>query len=273
MSAETMASRGARRSLKVYFALFLLYLYLPTALLVLFAFNSSPVPQFPLSGLTLHWFSAAWHTTSLRQAILNSLLVAAGTSVIATTLALLAAYPLARGRFRGRAAISAFTLVPLVVPPVVLGGGLLIFLTRGPLHMDTSLLAVLIGHVVITFPYAILLLVPRLAAIDRRLEEAAQDLGASTPYILRRIVLPLVAPSILAAMLTAFVLSLDEYAVASFVVGGSPTYPVYLYSQLRFAERLPLVIAVAAVLVVATSVVIALAEILRRRGDRRMATL
>jgi spermidine/putrescine transport system permease protein len=271
VSVETMTSRGARRSLKFYFALFLIYLYLPTALLLLFAFNDSPLPQFPIPGLTLHWFSDAWNTGSLRQAIFNSVLVAFGTSIISTILALLAAYPLARGRFRGRAVISAFTLVPLVVPPVVLGGGLLIFLTRGPLHMETSLLAVLLGHVVLTFPYAMLLLVPRLAAIDRRLEEAAQDLGASSAYTLRRVVFPLMAPSIVAAMLTAFVLSLDEYAVASFVVGGSPTYPVYLYSQLRFAERLPLVIAVAAVLIVITTVVIVLAEIARRRGDRRMA--
>jgi spermidine/putrescine transport system permease protein len=271
MSDDTMVSRGARRSLKVYFALFLVYLYLPTALLLIFAFNDSPLPQFPITGLTLHWFSDAWNNGSLRTAMLNSLMVAGGTSIVATTLALLAAYPISRGRFRGRALVSAFTLVPLVVPPVVLGGGLLIFLTRGPLHMEPSLFAVLLGHVVITFPYAILLLVPRLAAIDSRLEEAARDLGASPLYTMRRVILPLLGPSIMAAVLTSFVLSLDEYAVSSFVVGGSPTYPVYLYSQLRFAERLPLVIAVAAVLVVITTAVIVLAEVIRRRGDRRLS--
>jgi spermidine/putrescine transport system permease protein len=255
-----MVSRRAKRGLKVYFGLFLVYLYLPTLLLVLFAFNSGTLPQFPLSGFTLHWFSAAWNTPALRTAIGNSLLVAAGTS-----------YPLARGRFRGRAAVSAFALVPLVVPYVVLGGALLIFVTRGPIHIGTSLTAVLIGHVIITFPYTLLLLVPRIAAIDRRLEEAARDLGASSATTLRRIVLPLTAPAILAAALTAFVLSLDEYAVASFVIGNSPTYPVYLFSQLRFAERLPLVIAVAAFLVAVTTIVVIAAELIRRRGDRRLA--
>ena len=266
-----MVSRRAKRGLKVYFGLFLVYLYLPTLLLVLFAFNSGTLPQFPLSGFTLHWFSAAWNTPALRTAIGNSLLVAAGTSVLATALGLLTAYPLARGRFRGRAAVSAFALVPLVVPYVVLGGALLIFVTRGPIHIGTSLTAVLIGHVIITFPYTLLLLVPRIAAIDRRLEEAARDLGASSATTLRRIVLPLTAPAILAAALTAFVLSLDEYAVASFVIGNSPTYPVYLFSQLRFAERLPLVIAVAAFLVAVTTVVVVAAELIRRRGDRRIA--
>ena len=129
----------------------------------------------------------------------------------------------------------------------------------------------LIGHVIITFPYTLLLLVPRIAAIDRRLEEAARDLGASSATTLRRIVLPLTAPAILAAALTAFVLSLDEYAVADFVIGNSPTYPVYLFSQLRFAERLPLVIAVAAFLVAVTTIVVIAAELIRRRGDRRIA--
>jgi spermidine/putrescine transport system permease protein len=269
--SDVMVSRRTKRSLRVYFGLFLVYLYLPTALLVLFAFNSGTLPQFPLQGFTLHWFADAWNTTSLRQAIINSLLVAAGTSVVATTLGTLTAYPLARRRFRGRSAVSALALVPLVVPAVVLGGALLIFVTRGPIHIGTSLGAVLIGHVIITFPYTLLLLIPRISAIDRRLEEAAQDLGASGWYIQRTIMLPLLAPALFAAALTAFVLSLDEYAVASFVVGNSPTYPVYLYSQLRFAERLPLVIAVAAFLVAVTSVVVVLAEVLRRRGDRRMA--
>jgi spermidine/putrescine transport system permease protein len=270
MKDETMISRRARRGLRAYFFLFLIYLYLPTALLMLFAFNSGTLPQFPLEGFTLHWFSDAWNTPALRSAIVNSILVAAGTSVAATALGLATAYPLARGRFPGRTAVSALALVPLVVPYVVLGAALLIFVTRGPLQIGTSLTAVLIGHVVITFPYTILLLVPRIASIDRRLEEAAYDLGASTLYTFRRVVLPLVAPALLASLLTAFVLSLDEYAVASFVIGGEPTYPVYLFSQLRFAERLPLVIAVAAFMVAVTTLIVIVAEIVRRRGDRRM---
>jgi spermidine/putrescine transport system permease protein len=271
MKGDVMVSRRAKRGLRVYFVLFLVYLYLPTALLLLFAFNKGTLPQFPLQGFTLHWFADAWNTDALRTAIGNSLWVAAVTSVLATTLGALTAYPLARRRFRGRAIVSAVTLVPLVVPAVVLGGALLIFITRGPIRIGTSLTAVIIGHVIITFPYTLLLLVPRISSIDRRLEEAAQDLGAGWWFIQRTITLPLIAPALLAAALTAFVLSLDEYAVASFVVGHNPTYPVYLFSQLRFAERLPLVIAVAAFLIVVTTLVVVAAEVVRRRGDRRLA--
>jgi spermidine/putrescine transport system permease protein len=273
MSSDVSVSRGARRTLKGYFFLFLIYLYLPTVVLVVFAFNSGTLPQFPVQGLTLHWFSAAWSTPALRTAILDSIGVAAVTSVLATALGLLASYAIARGRFRGRSVVSALVLVPLVVPPVVLGAALLIFVTRGPIQIGPSLLAVLLGHIVLTFPYTVLLLVPRISAIDGRLEEAARDLGASPAYSFRRVVLPLILPSILGSLLTAFVLSLDEYAVASFTVGAEPTYPVYLYSQLRFSERLPLVIAVAAVMVAITSVLIIAAEVVRRRGDRRMAAL
>ena len=233
-----MVSRRGRRGLRVYFALFLVYLYLPTVLLVLFAFNSGTLPQFPLSGFTLHWFSAAWNTPALRSAIGNSLLVAAGTSVLATALGLLTAYPLARGRFRGRSVVSAFALVPLVVPYVVLGGALLIFVTRGPIRIGTSLTAVLIGHVIITFPYTLLLLVPRIAAIDRRLEEAARDIGASSALTLRRIVLPLTAPAIVATGLILLAFAWNDYMfAASLLALKMNTLPVLTSGWNRVARE------------------------------------
>jgi ABC-type spermidine/putrescine transport system permease subunit II len=109
MRQDAMISRRGRRGLWVYFALFLIYLYLPTLLLVLFAFNSGTLPQFPLSGFTLHWFSAAWHTPALRSAIGNSLLVAAGTSLVATTLDPVARACVARVDVRGAARPATLT--------------------------------------------------------------------------------------------------------------------------------------------------------------------
>jgi spermidine/putrescine transport system permease protein len=265
-----MVSSAIRRMLRGYFALFLVFLYLPTALLILFSFNKGTLPQFPLSGLTLHWFSRAWNTSGLRVAFGHSLLVAAGTSICATTLGVLTAYPLARTRFRGRTAVSVLVLLPLVMPYVVLGVSLLIFVTKGPISIGPSLFAVLLGHLVLSFPYTILLLLPRLSSIDRRLEEAAQDLGASRLYTFRRVIFPLISPAIMASLLTAFAISIDEYAVASFLAGDQTTYPIFLYSQLRFAQRLPLVIAVATVMIFLTTLVVLIAEIVRRRGDRRL---
>jgi spermidine/putrescine transport system permease protein len=269
-TSDVMASAGARRGLATFFVAFLVVLYLPSGLLILFSFNSGELPQFPLQGFTTHWFVDAWNTEALRTAFANSVKVAVGTSLVATALGLVTSQALARGSFRGRSLVSGFVLMPLVVPYIVLGVSLLILFSKGPIGIKTGLVAVTFGHAVVTFPYTILLLLPRLASIDRSLDEAARDLGASPLYAFRRITLPLVTPALFAAFMISFVLSIDEFAIASFLVGNTTTYPVYLFSQLRFASRLPLVVAVATVMIIFTFVVVVAAEVIRRRGDRRL---
>jgi spermidine/putrescine transport system permease protein len=134
-------------------------------------------------------------------------------------------------------------------------------------------MTVVIGHIVITVPYTILVLVPRLDQIEVSLEEAAYDLGASRLRTFRSIVLPLILPAIVAAFLIAFTTSFDEYAVASFVVGTQPTFPIYLYAALRFPSQLPQVIAVAVVVMIVSLIVVLTAEIGRRIAERRLGTL
>jgi len=147
---------------------------------------------------------------------------------------MLASIALVRRSFRGKAPVSALLLSPLVIPYVVLGISLLLlFHTIG---IPRSLLTVIIGHIVISLPYAILVLMPRLQQIDSSLEEAAYDLGASRLRTFRSITLPLILPAVVSAYLIAFTTSFDEYAVASFVVGTRVTFPIYLYSALRFPE-------------------------------------
>jgi len=97
--------------------------------------------------------------------------------------------------------------------------------------------AVLIGHIVIALPFCVLLLLPRIASIDKRLEEAAHDLGASGPTTFRRVVLPLILPALLASLIVAFVISIDEVVIASFLIQDQATYPVYLYSGLRLSGQ------------------------------------
>lgn len=161
-------------------------------------------------------------------------------------------------------------LVPMVVPPIVVAVALLMLFRKGPVAVDLSLWTVIAGHVVISLPYAVLLLVPRIAGIDRRLEEAARDLGASGVTTFRRVILPLITPAILSSLLIALVVSIDEYAIASFLSANSETYPVYLFGQIRQAEHLPPMIPVATVMLALSFVVVVLAEVMRRRGDRRL---
>ena len=268
--ATVAVSKRGRRALTGYFAFFLFVLYLPSAILLIFSFNDNTIPVFPLQGFTTRWYSDAWHDDSLRAAFLRSLKVAGLTSVLATAIGVLAAYALTRRRFRGSNGLTAFMLVPMVVPPIVIAVALLMLFRKGPVQVDLSLWTVIAGHVVISLPYALLLLIPRIAGIDRRLEEAARDLGASGLTTFRRIIFPLITPAILSSLLIAFVISIDEYAIASFLSANSETYPVYLFGQIRQAEHLPPMIPVASVMLLLSFCVVVLAEVMRRRGDRRL---
>jgi spermidine/putrescine transport system permease protein len=269
---SVMASRRGHGLLRGWFVFFLLFLYLPTALLILFSFNDAEAPQFPIEGLTLRWYEDSWNTPAIRDSVRNSVVVALGTSIIATSLGVASSYALARRRFRGRNAVFAILVLPLVVPYIVLGIALLTLFLRGPVDISLSLWTVLAGHIVVALPFTILLLVPRIAAVDRRLEEAAQDLGASGLYTFRRVMLPLIFPAILSSFLIAFVVSIDEVVIASFVVGDQVTYPIYLFSGLRFSDRVMLLIPVGSVMIVVSFALVLLAEIIRRRGDRLAKT-
>jgi spermidine/putrescine transport system permease protein len=268
---DVALSKNGARLLRVFFAFVVVFLYAPILILLIFSFNNSEVPTFPLSGFTLHWYREFISNSDLRGALETSAIIAALSSVGAVVLGTLASIALVRRRFRGRAPVSALLLSPLVIPYVVFGISLLLlFHTLG---IPRSILTVVIGHIVISLPYAILVLMPRLQQIDSSLEEAAYDLGAGRLRTFRSITLPLIAPAVVSAYLIAFTTSFDEYAVASFVVGTRITFPIYLYSALRFPNQLPQVIAVAVVVITISLLVVVAAEIGRRIVERRLGTL
>jgi spermidine/putrescine transport system permease protein len=265
---DVALSKNGRRTLRVFFGLLVVFLYAPIAILLIFSFNNSDLPTFPLSGFTLRWYHQFVTNAELKAALETSALVAALSSVGAVVLGVLASVALARRRFAGKAAVSALLLSPLVIPYVVFGISLLLFFHA--VGIPRSILTVAIGHIVISLPYTILVLVPRLDQIDVALEEAAYDLGATPVEMFRLIVLPLILPAVVSAFLIAFTTSFDEYAVASFVVGTRATFPIFLYSALRFPSNLPQVIAVAVVVMILSLVVVVSAEIGRRIAERRL---
>jgi spermidine/putrescine transport system permease protein len=265
---DVALSKNGARSLRAFFAFVVVFLYAPIVILVIFSFNSSPVPAFPLTGFTLHWYREFATNSDLQGALETSAIIAAISSAGAVVLGVLASIALVRRRFRGKAPVSALLLSPLVIPYVVLGIALLLlFHTLG---IQLSIMTVMIGHVVISLPYTILVLMPRLQQIDVTLEEAAYDLGASRARTFRSITLPLILPAVVSAYLIAFSASFDEYAVASFVVGSRVTFPIYLYSALRFPNQLPQVIAVAVVVITVSLLIVVGGEIGRRVAERRL---
>ena len=267
---DVALSRSGAWVLRAFFCLVVLFLYAPIVILLIFSFNDSAVPTFPLSGFTFHWYREFVSNAELRGALQNSAIVAAVSSLGAVVLGVLSAIALTRRRFRAKSAVSALLLSPLVIPYIVFGISLLLLFHQ--LGVPRSLLTVVIGHIVISLPYTILVLVPRLDQIDVSLEEAAFDLGASRLRTFRSITLPLILPAVVAAFLIAFTTSFDEYAVASFLVGTKVTFPIYLYSALRFPNQLPQVIAVAVVVLVLSLTLVIAAEVGRRVAERRLSS-
>jgi spermidine/putrescine transport system permease protein len=275
---DVATSRNGLRALKVFFGLLVLFLYAPLVVLFVFAFNDDTTLRFPLEGFTTRWFEQFLSNPELTASLRTSAIIATASAAIAVALGILASLVLVRRRFFGKSAATAFLLTPLVIPFVVFGIALLILFKTGDVFFEQwfgftiglSIWTVVIGHVVVFLPYAILVLAPRIERIDERLEEAARDLGASGWRTFRSITLPLITPAVLSSFLIAFTFSFDEFAVANFVVGDQVTFPIYLYSQLRFPTLLPQAIAVAVVVFVASLLIVLAAEIGRRVLERRL---
>jgi spermidine/putrescine transport system permease protein len=258
-----MNARRGSLPLTIYYFGLIVLLYLPIALLFLFSINSSASLSFPIRQLTFDWYQKLFDAHAVLRSARNSLIVALGSSFAATLLGAMVSILMLRYKFRGQNILIGLSVLPLIVPYVVLGVALLIMFSA--LGVDRSLWTVGIAHTVVALPYTLLIIGSRLAGFDPSVEEAAMDLGADYPTTLRRVVLPLIFPAMLSAGLTAFTVSFDEFALALFLAGTQPTFPVYLFSQLRFANRLPIMIALAVLLMIGTLTLVFIAERFRRR--------
>jgi spermidine/putrescine transport system permease protein len=264
-AAVPVARRPRRVRLPVmrgYYWLLIALLYLPILLLFIFSINANTTLSFPLKGFTLNWYAKLFATPPLLHAVVNSLIVAVSASTAATAFGTMVAILLSRFNFRGRGVLTGLAMLPLIIPYIVLAVALLIMFNA--FKIPLSLLTVAIAHVVIALPYTSLIVLARLIGFDQQLEEAAMDLGASYPTTLRLIVIPIAAPAIVSAWITAFTVSFDEFALALFLAGKDPTFPVYLYGQLRFATTLPVLIATAVLLMIGTMTLILVANRIRR---------
>jgi spermidine/putrescine transport system permease protein len=265
----TGMGRLARGLMHGYFLVLVVFLYAPLVVLVIFAFNDSTVPTLPLSGFTTRWFHQAFSNTDLTGSARRSLELAAMDGVLATVLGVMAAAGLAARRVFLRSVITTVLLLPLVVPYIVLAVGLVILLHQ--LGITTSLTAVLAGHIVISLPYSVLVILPRLRLLDASINEAARDLGASELWAFVLVTLPLLAPALASSFLIAFTISFDEFAIASFLApAGAPTFPVFVYTGARTPLLQPEVIAVGSIVVVASLVLVIGAELVRRFWEGRL---
>ena len=253
-------------ALLAYASAYLAFLYFPVLFLPLFSFNASSFIAFPLTGFTTRWYAGLFADSAMQQALGNSLEVGAIAALLSTLLGLTAAKAVTGYRLRGTAAALGFISLPLFIPDIVLGISLLLLL--GMLDVPLALGTVVLGHLLICTPFALTVLVSRFEGFDRNLEEASADLGEGPWMTFWRVTLPLMLPGIVASLLLTFITSFDEFLVAYFLSGTDTTLPVYIWAQLRFPERLPMVLALGAIILAASVLLVVAAELLRNRGLR-----
>ena len=231
-------------------AAFITFMVAPIAIVVLVAFTPEGFLSVPTTHWSLRWFRAIAGYPEFIEAFWSSLLLGALSSAIAITLSVPAALAVSRYRFRGREALTALFLSPLMIPNVVLGIAFLRFFTQ--VGIGGTFTGLVIAHVVIVFPFALRLVLASATGLDRSLENAAISLGASPFTVFRRVTLPLILPGVASGWMLAFIQSFDEVTMTVFIATpGASTLPVrmFLYIQDNID---PLVASVSAVVIAVT---------------------
>ena len=247
----------------------LLYLFIPIFMVVLFSFNDNRGRfNFTWQGFTLdHWLNP-FENPDLAVALKNSVLIAGVSTAIATTLGTFMALALVRYGFRGRSVVDFFIFLPLATPEVVLGASLLaLFLTAA---FNTGFATIVIAHVMFTVSYVVVTVKARLEGMDRHIEEAAMDLGATEWATFRKVTLPMIAPGVGSAALLAAAISFDDYVITSFNAGQTQTFPLFIFGATRQGVP-PEVNVLATMLLLAVLVLMALNVLLQRRLAARTA--
>jgi ABC-type spermidine/putrescine transport system permease subunit II len=250
--------------------LLLIFLAVPLITVVVFSFNNSPIPGLPFRGLTAVWYGRLLASGYFHR-VLDTSLVIAGLAVTgAMALGVPAAFALRR-RFRLSGLLTALVFAPVAVPGVVIGVALLSALDY------TNILAgvapTVAAHILLVSPFIVLVVRSRLLGIDRRIEEAARDLGAGRMRLLRTIMMPLLATALLGAGILAVAISLDELVVTNFTIGSSATIPVWVFSQARTGLT-PSINAIAVLLMGASLLLLGLAALVTRlRSASRLSEI
>jgi spermidine/putrescine transport system permease protein len=229
---QTRGDIWRTRLLGIWAGLALLYLFIPIFVVAMFSFNDN-AGRFNLTwqGFTLDHWAHPFGVPGIADAVKNSILIAAISTLISLVLGTFMALALVRGRFRGRGAADMFVFLPLATPEVVLGAALLgLFLT---INVSTGFLTILIAHVMFNVSYVVVTLKARLEGMDTHIEEAAQDLGANEWTTFRLVTLPLIAPGLAAAGLLAFALSFDDFVITNFNAGQTTTFPLFIWGAAR----------------------------------------
>ncbi len=256
-------SGATRWFLRVAMAGALAFLYLPLIVVAIYAFNETVVQVWPPPGLSLRWFSKALDNTAVRDALWTSVKAGVGATAIALVLGTMASMAVARYRFFGRETVSFLVILPIALPGIVTGMALNATFTQ-TLHIDLTLMTVIIGHATFCIVVVYNNVIARLRRTSGSFEEASADLGADSWQTFRYVTFPELRTPLLAGALLAFALSFDEVIVTLFTSGAQQTLPIWIFANLQRPRELPVVNVVALFVLVASIVPVYLAQKLSR---------
>lgn len=240
------------------------FLYAPIVMLAVMSFNAGE-SAYTFEGFSLKWYGELAGDERIMEALVNTLIVAVGSTALATVLGTLLAVGLAR-HTRSRT-LDALALMPAVLPDLVLAIGLLLF--YGLIQLTLGLYSVVLAHALFSMAFVAAVVRTRLTGTDTSLEEASRDLGAGPVTTFLRVTLPQLAPGIVAGALLAFTLSLDEFVIAFFTIGNTEqTLPIVIYSMIRFGVT-PKINALAAILLLVSFTAVIAGQRLTKIGESR----
>jgi len=259
------AKKSAPLGLKLAAIGAVLFLHLPMAVVLLYAFTTDDSTfRFPLPGLTLDWFSVAWNRTDVWQSLFLSVRVALVATLVAVVLGSLAAAAVHHGRFPGRDSVSFLLVLPLALPGIV--SGIALRSALGLMDIPFSFWTIIIGHATFCMVIVYNNVLARFRRMGSSQIEASMDLGANTFQTFRHVVLPHLATALLAGAVLAFALSFDEIIVTTFTAGQQETLPIWMFNQLTKPRQRPVTNVVAVFVIAITTLPILLANRLTREA-------
>jgi len=259
-----MESRATRAALGVWTVLVVLFLWVPLAIILLYAFNPSNIQSWPIQGFTLRWFRVAWHDQEARDALLLSAKAALAATGIALVLGTMAAAAVSRFKFFGREALSFLFILPLALPGVITGIALSSFFSFW--GVTFSLWTIVIGHATFCVVIVYNNVIARLRRTSTSLVEASMDLGADGWQTFRFVTFPVLSTALISGALLAFALSFDEVIVTTFTAGAQNTLPIWIFGQIRLGQQLPQVNVVVFLILAVTIIPVAVAQRMTRES-------
>jgi putative spermidine/putrescine transport system permease protein len=256
------SSRFSRVAFAVWTALIMLFLFVPIALIVVYAFNPSNVQSWPLHGLSTKWFGSTWHNAEMRHAFWLSVRAGLISTAIALLLGSMAAFAVHRFRFFGREAISFLLVLPIALPGIITGMALNSFINFSGIGF--TLTTIIVGHATFCIVTVYNNVLARLRRTQSSLVEASMDLGADGWQTFRFVTLPIIASALVAGGLLAFALSFDEIVVTTFTAGAQNTLPIWIFGNIRLGQQLPQVNVVVLFVILISLLPVALARRLTR---------